>query len=125
MADSSFKIDGGRIATADDDADLTATLWFVSTTQQRREGRRSARLGDDPQRLPKNLLGQPNCVVVDQHDTMHIILGDRETSLSDPSWCKRICRQAASFGIDRPSGLQRLAQRRCGERLDANDLDAA
>ncbi len=52
-----------------------------------------------------------------------VVLDNREYPFTDPPRRQRIRRQAA--GLDRMSGLERLGQCGRGERLDADDLDAA
>src|SRR5262245_33095747 len=120
-----IKVDSHRVSPAYKNSDALLRLGTISARKQRRERRGPARLGDDSQRLPKGFLRSPNLIVCDQRDTAHIFFRDRKHQRAYTTWGERIRRDAARFGVDRFSGLERLIECGRGLRLDADNLDTA
>src|SRR5262249_1216623 len=97
----------------------------ISARKQRRERRGPARLGDDPQHLPKGFLRSPNLIVCNQRDTAHIFFRDRKHQRAYTTWGERIRRDAAPFAVGWFSTRERLLKCRRGPRLDADYFDPA
>jgi len=62
--------------------------------------------------LPEPILRRTDRFVGNQDGLMDVALRDRQHTLADAPRRKRVRRQAAGFGIDRMSGLQRFRQGR-------------
>ena len=98
---------------------------LIPTRQQRRKGRGSARLDDDPQCRPKGPLRLPDCIVGHEDDAVDVAFGDRKDALADAARREQVRGDPTGLGVDRPAGLQRLRQRGRGLRLDPDHPDLA
>lgn len=87
-----MEIDRRRIAAADNHANAFANYRLIGPGQNGRQGRRSARLRNNPQYVPKRPLALYNCVIGNEYDAVHMIFDDWEDTFADSARRQRIRR---------------------------------
>jgi hypothetical protein len=77
------EIDRSRIAAADDNSDAFSCQRLVCARCERRERRRSPRLGHNTQGAPQRYLGLSDGLISHKHRIVYIGFGDGKYALAD------------------------------------------
>src|SRR5687768_1482574 len=89
--------------------------------QDRREGGRASRLGDDAKLVPKRLLRSADMSILEKHDFFDMTLRQREHVRADLSRAERIGGDAVHVDVHRTTGIECPRQRGSELWLHADD----
>ena len=83
------------VSATDHNTNVFVRARLVAAGQHRRERRHAARLPHNAKHPPQCLLCLTDRIICDQHNSIHVLLGDREDVLADTPRSERVRRDPA------------------------------